>query len=312
MRAAIGVDLGGTKIAAGLVGEGGVVLGRASAPTPAVHGPGAVLDTVVRLARSLAERGGPEIVLSGCGVGSAGVIDRASGAVASATDSLPGWTGTPVRDALAAELGLPVSVVNDVHAHALGEALHGAGAGAPTVLMIAAGTGVGGALVIDGRVHSGRRGVSGHFGHVPSAEAAGRPCTCGRIGHLEAVASGPAMCAVYRESSGDPSVTDGRVVVQRAEAGDVHAEASVALAGRALGRTIGGLVNALDPDVVIVGGGLASAGEGWWRALREAADDERIALLADTPIVGAALGADAAIVGAAALITTATPLEEPA
>lgn len=311
MSTAIGVDLGGTKIAVGLVGAGGVVLDRASAPTPAEHGPDAVLDTVVALVRSLLPRAGSEVVVSGCGVGSAGVIDAASGVVASATDSLPRWTGTPVRDVLTAALGMPVAVVNDVHAHALGEALHGAGAGASTVLMIAAGTGVGGALVIDGRVHSGRRGVSGHFGHVPSIEAAGRPCTCGGSGHLEAIASGPAMCAVYRERSGDDGVTDGREVVRRGASGDEHAAASVALAGRALGRTIGGLVNALDPDLVIVGGGLASAGESWWTALREAADGERLPLLADTPIVGAALGADAAIVGAAALVSV-TASEEPA
>ncbi|PWC05367.1 ROK family protein [Agromyces badenianii] len=305
MRAAIGVDLGGTKTAVGLVTEGGVVLARASAPTPASNGPGAVLDTVVSLARAVI--GGAEVdtIVSGCGVGAAGVIDSELGVVTSATDSLPGWAGTRVRDVLAAELELPVAVVNDVHAHALGEALHGAGAGSGTVLMIAAGTGVGGALVVDGRVHAGRRGVSGHFGHVSSIEADGRPCTCGGAGHLEAVASGPAMCAVYRERSGDPTVTDGREVVRRAEAGDPHGQASVALAGRALGRTIGGLVNALDPDVVIVGGGLAAAGELWWAALRDGVDSERMALLADTPIVGAALGADAAIVGAAALVIQA-------
>lgn len=119
------------------------------------------------------------------------------------------------------------------------------------------------------------------------------------------------MCAVYRERSGDDGVADGREVVRRAAAGDEHAAASVALAARALGRTIGGLVNALDPDLVIVGGGLASAGEPWWAALREAADGERLPLLADTPIVAAALGADAAIVGAAALVSI-TASEEPA
>ncbi|MGW9630311.1 ROK family protein [Agromyces sp. NPDC055520] len=313
MSAVVGVDLGGTKIAAGIVGAGGVVLDRASAPTPAAHGPGAVLETVVRLVGELTARTGADIPVRGCGVGSAGVIDAASGVVSSATDALPGWAGTRVRDVLAADLGMPVVVVNDVHAHALGEARYGAGAGASTVLMIAAGTGVGGALVVDGVVHTGRRGVSGHFGHVPSVEAVGRPCTCGGAGHLEAVASGPAMCAVYRELSGDATVVDGREVVRRAEAGDVHAEASVALAGRALGRTIGGLVNALDPDVVIVGGGLASAGPGWWRALRAAVDDERMPLLADTPIVEAALGADAAIVGAAALVAPASgPASGPA
>ncbi|GAA1797486.1 ROK family protein [Agromyces neolithicus] len=314
MRAAVGVDLGGTKIAAGIVDADGIVHARGSVPTPAAHGPGAILDAVVALVGELLEGlarsasvDAPSFEIVGCGVGSAGVIDVERGRVASSTDTLTGWAGTPVRDVLQAGLGMPVAVVNDVHAHALGEAVHGSGRDARTVLMIAAGTGVGGALVVDGRVHTGRHGASGHFGHIPSPEAAGRACTCGGAGHLEAVASGPAMCAVYRKLSGDGSVDDGREVVRRAESGDPHAGASVDLAGAAIGRAIGALMNALDPDAVIVGGGLAGAGERWWHALRSGAERERLTLLADTPIVAGSLGTDAAIVGAAVLAMSQAP-----
>ncbi|MFF2496441.1 ROK family protein [Agromyces sp. NPDC058064] len=302
MRAAIGVDLGGTKIAAGLVGDDGGVIARASAPTPAQQGPAAVLGVVADLARGLVESAPGGVRPVGVGVGSAGVIAPGIGTVVSATDALPGWAGTRVRDELVLALGLPVGVVNDVHAHALGESNAGAGAGHGTVLMIAAGTGVGGALVVDGRVHTGRLGVSGHFGHLPVPEAGDRACSCGRSGHLEAVASGPAICADYRVRSGDATVVDGREVVRRAEAGDADAEASLVFAGTALGRVVGGLVNALDPDVVIVGGGLAAAGELWWSAMRRADAAERMAVLADTPLVTARLGGDAAIIGAASLV----------
>ncbi|WP_022888772.1 ROK family protein [Agromyces italicus] len=305
MRLVIGVDLGGTKIAAGLVGDG-AVLDRETAPTPAQEGPEAVLAALVDVARRLVARAPAGALITGCGVGSAGVVAPGTGVIVSATDSLPGWAGTRVRGRLEAELGMPVAVVNDVHAHALAESRQGAGAGLATVLVLAAGTGIGGALVIDGRVQTGRVGVAGHFGHVTSPDAADRPCTCGGAGHLEAVASGPAMCADYRARSGDDSVDDGREVVRRALEGDADAETSVVLAGTALGRAVGGFVNSLDPDAVVVAGGLADSGELWWSAVRAAFAAERLPVLADTPLIPAELGGDAAILGAAALVTDPT------
>ncbi|TIH40061.1 ROK family protein [Subtercola vilae] len=322
MTFVLGVDIGGTKIAVGLVeftgaagadsagadlagidlAGGARVVALASSPTPAALGSAAIVAEVVRVASGLlaeARRAGHPV--AGCGVGSAGVIDRATGTVVSATSSLTGWAGTPLAAVLEDRLELPVTVLNDVHAHALGEALAGAGRGCPSMMMIAAGTGIGGAFVTDGLVWAGATGLSGHFGHLPAAEAAGLPCTCGREGHLEVIASGPAIAERYRAAGGDPVVTDARGVFARASgAADPIAERTIETAGYALGRAIGGLVNSLDPHAVVVGGGLSDAGEFWWSAVRRGAAAELMPSVAGCPLVPAQLGADAALIGAAA------------
>jgi glucokinase len=296
----IGVDLGGTKIAAGLVGPGGQVLLDVSVPTPARSGPDAIVEAVVELAdqlrRSAEERNLP--APQAIGIGSAGVIDPQTGRVLAATDHLAGWAGTPLAELVAAATGMPTRAINDVHAHALGEALHGAGHGRSVVLVVAAGTGLGGALVVDGRPMAGSHSAAGHLGHVPASEADGLPCACGGFGHLEAIASGPGLLALYRRRGGD--AVDARQVIDAAGSGEDLARECVHLAAHALGRAIGGWINMLDPDVVVVTGGLAQAGSLWWNPLERAAGQETIAAAADCPIVRANHGAHAAIVGAAA------------
>jgi len=304
MTFTIGVDLGGTKTAAGLVAADGSVVRRVSAPTPAVSGPGAILQTIVDLATRLTESA-PGVVIAGCGIGAAGVIDPVSRTVRFATNSLPGWAGTQLGDELERRLGVPVATVNDVHAHAIGEAVHGAGRGECTVLVIAAGTGIGGALVINGRLQSGRHGAAGHYGHMPAAEAAGLACTCGGGGHLEAIASGPAIREAYLRGGGSVP-RDSQEIFARADAGDPLAAEVIAVAATALGRSIGGLINSVDPDLVIVGGGLAAAGARWWDVVLRQAHSEAMGLLADCRIVPTMLGANSAIVGAATLITASS------
>ncbi|WEO75977.1 ROK family protein [Cryobacterium sp. SO2] len=300
MSLVIGVDLGGTKTAAGLVAADGTVIRRVSAPTPAAKGPAAVLQTIVDLATRLTESaaGAP---LAGCGIGAAGVIDPVSRTVQFATNSLPGWTGTRLGAEIEDRLGLPVATVNDVHAHALGEAVHGAGRGERTVLVLAAGTGIGGALVIDGVLQSGRHGAAGHYGHLPAAEAAGLACTCGGTGHLEVIASGPAILDAYLRHGGSP-VRNTQEIFARADAGDTLAAEIIDVAASALGRALGGLINSVDPDIVIVGGGLAAAGPRWWTVMESHARAEALGLLAGCHIVPTRLGADSAIVGAASLL----------
>ncbi|MGH3641226.1 MAG: ROK family protein [Mycobacterium sp.] len=303
----IGVDLGGTKTAAGLVASDGQVLIELSAPTPALEGPsaiiGAVVDLTTRIRRQAAERGlsAPE----GIGIGSAGVIDPQTGRVLAATDHLRAWAGTPLADSVSVATGLPTRAINDVHAHALGEALHGAGHGKAVVLVVAVGTGLGGALVIDGHPMSGARNVAGHLGHVPAPEAEGLPCACGGRGHLETVASGTGLLAHYRRRGGDAD--DTRQIIDTAASGDDLASDCVRVAAWALGRAVGGWINMLDPDVVVVTGGLAQAGPLWWDALERAARQETIAAAADCPIVRASRGAQAAILGAAALFGKSRP-----
>lgn len=302
MSCVVAVDLGGTKTAGAVVAHDGSVRARASIPTAAREGGTVILDATTALVRDLLRQAahlGDEAVA--VGVGSAGVIDAGAGRVVSATDAISGWAGVDLGGELHARLGLPVAVGNDVHAHALGEAWLGACAGRGSALVVAAGTGVGGSLLLDGRPLHGAHHVAGHVGHVSVPEAEGLLCTCGGVGHVEAVASGPGLHALYLGLGGDPEVRTARDVVARADAGDSIARAAVARAATALGRAVGGLVNVLDPEVVVVGGGLAGAGPRWWSSMEAALRAELIGLLADVPVVEATLGADAALVGAARL-----------
>src|SRR5699024_9085954 len=132
------------------------------------------------------------------GVGAAGVIDPVAGTVVSATDSLSGWAGTHLVAELEARTQLRVRAVNDVHAHALGEAWSGASRGTDSSLLVAAGTGIGGGILWDRRLVTGRNSAAGHIGHLPAPAAAGLPCPCGATGHREAIASGPAILATHR------------------------------------------------------------------------------------------------------------------
>lgn len=294
MNVVAGVDIGGTKIAAGLVTETGELLRSTTRPTPAKDGPAAVLAAVVAAVTEL------DSPLVAAGVGSAGVIDAASGRVLSATDALPGWPGTDLRGELRSLLGVPVAVDNDVHAHAVGEVWRGAAVGRRYVLFVAVGTGVGASLLVDGAAYHGARSVAGHAGHLPVPAAAGKSCTCNGSGHAEAVASGPALLAEYRRRSG-ADVGGLSAVSALAERGDPVAAAVLHDGAVALGQAVGGLVNVLDPDVVLLGGGVSNCGDAWWRPLRSTVAAEVLPPLASVPLTAAALGGDAAMIGAARL-----------
>ncbi|SCE97017.1 ROK family protein [Micromonospora mirobrigensis] len=282
------VDIGGTKTAAALV-RGGAVLTRTQAPTPARDGAAAVLDTAAALVRSLGDA--PVAV----GVGAPGLVDPATGLVTAATSSIHGWSAVDVPGGLAGRLDLPGVVLNDVQAFTLGEAVHGAGRGLPTVLGVAVGTGVGGGVHAAGTLLVGRLGAAGHLGHVPVPQATGRPCPCGAVGHVEAVAAGPAIAAAYAERTG--AAVDLPEVVRRARAGDPVAAEVIAHAGAALGTALAGLANTLDPDRVVVGGGAAVPE--LLAAARPAFAAACMPVLGVVPLVPAALGTDAQLVGAA-------------
>ena len=283
------------------------------------------------------------------GIGAAGVIDPATGTVVSATDSLPGWAGTDLVSELSARTGLAVRAVNDVHAHALGESVAGASRGSASSLLVAAGTGIGGGFITDGHLLTGRNSAAGHIGHVPSAAAAGLDCPCGGTGHVEAIASGPAILATYRRlvaespepapgstelaapeqspesASAAPSVSptsatvlpsnrttaptskpatapaNTRELAAAASAGDPLAIRAFDIGASALGSALGGVVNVLSAEVIVIGGGLAEMDETWWAPLREAFAAELIPATSGTQLVKAELGQDAALVGASSL-----------
>lgn len=310
------LDIGGTKLAAALVTRSGEIVARRTAPTPANEGGRAILATASELVADLhadlhagSHAGlhadlhaglcvGSSVGLVGLGVGSAGVVDPGSGRVLAATDQLADWVGTDLTE-LGAHWRIPVAAMNDVHAHALGEALAlGEASAGDTMLFLAVGTGIGGAYVVDGTVLAGAHSVAGHAGHVPSVYADRTPCTCGGRGHLEAIASGPALVTKYQQLSGE-QVGDLRSVAERAVAGDRVAAEVIEYGGTAVGSALGGLVNLLDPHVVVIGGGVAGLGALWWNALRAEFRREALPRLADVPVSAARLGNDAALIGAA-------------
>lgn len=291
----IGIDLGGTKIAAAVVDASGGIVGRvARTATPAREGPGAIVAAMVALVDELrAEHPTVEAI----GIGAAGVISR-DGVVTSATDILPGWAGTPVTALMAAATRLPVTTVNDVHAAALAEGVHGAGSTFDRVLVAAVGTGIGGGVVVAGRLDPGSRGLAGSIGHIPITAASGLRCSCGAIGHVEAAASGPALERRYAERSRSSSLISLRELAARAADGEELAASVIRFGGEALGEALAGAVNLLDIDAVVVGGGVASIGEPLLAPAREAMRAGVLHAARNVPVLAARFGAEAAIVGA--------------
>ncbi|MEO6124432.1 MAG: ROK family protein [Ilumatobacteraceae bacterium] len=298
MKRALAVDIGGTKIAAALVTADGEMSRRCEAPTPADQGPQAVLDAVAALAADLISDESDGI--AGVGIGTAGVVDACSGCIVSSTETISGWAGTDVRSGIHERLGGDLAAVvvhNDVDAHALGEAWLGAARAASSVLMIAVGTGIGGAIIVGGRLWTGAHHAAGEIGHVPTPGAEGLRCPCSREGHLEALASGASIARRYRTLAGVE--TNARTVIERAEAGEPVALGIVRDAAIGLGHAIAGLVTTIDPACVVVGGGVAESGAVWWEPMRETCRADLIDALAAVPIVRAELGSSAALLGAA-------------
>ncbi|HYT25128.1 MAG TPA: ROK family protein [Actinomycetota bacterium] len=293
----LGVDIGGTKIAVAVVDPAsGAVIARRAVSTPAQEGPVAVVEA----AADLAARVLVAYPATAAGVGAPGVVDARRGVVATSTGVLPGWEGTAVAAELERRLGLPFAADNDVNAAALGEARYGAGRGLDSFLLVVVGTGLGGAIVQGGRVLRGATGTTGEIGHVPVFGVDGVVCSCGSSGHLEAVVAAPAITAAYHRATGEPGV-DIRVIARRATAGEAEAVATLAAVGTVFGRTLGGLVNTLDPEAVVLGGGVMQAGPPIWEPLEAALRAEVLPSVSGVPLRPAALGVDAGVIGAAAL-----------
>ena len=299
MTTLLALDIGGTKVGWGIAwaGDSYEVTERGSIPTDAMRGGADVARRICDLAASLVASH-PQV--AGVAVASAGVVDPATGDIVSATGTMPGWGGTHLGALLQAATGLPVRVLNDVHAHGLGEATLGAGRPYRAVLSIAVGTGIGGALVEDGRVSFGSRGIAGHVGHIHHHFAPDLTCSCGRKGHIEAFCSGSGITAWYDSlrSESDPEVDGGRALQELAESGNALAVACFSRSAFALGEATASLVNCVDPGVVILSGSMTRSGDIWWDALREGFAASAMTPVADTPILVGSLGGDAPLLGA--------------
>ena len=305
----IGVDVGGSKVLAGVVDETGAVVRIAHGSTPGrLVAAQAVEDAVVEAVTTVA--GQDEV--SAIGVAAAGFVDREGARVVFAPH-LP-WRGEDVRARLQERFAAPVLLDNDATCAAHAEAAYGAGRGAASMLLVTLGTGIGGGLVLDGRVWRGHHGMAGEFGHMQVVPD-GAACECGRRGCWEQYSSGNALVRGARSQlgsqptvlaelcGGDPARLTGPMVTEAAASGDLVARAAFSSVGRWLGVGLANLVAAFDPALVVVGGGVSAAGE---RLLEPARDALASSLVGaghrEVPaLVPARLGSAAGLVGAAAL-----------
>ncbi|MDQ8735173.1 ROK family protein [Paenibacillus sp. LHD-38] len=269
---AIGVDIGGTKINAGVVSAEGAVLHTVSLSTLA--GQAKTVDrvhqAVVDLMAVVKEKFS-SVRLKGIGVGSAGQIDWANGSIRSASELIPGYAGTALKCILQKQFLLPVIVDNDVNVLALTEKYVGAAQGVNHFLCLALGTGVGGAIVVDGRLVHGFWGGGGELGHL-SVDFKGPSCLCGGKGCLEQYASGTSIARRMREKlalSGHPAEDlDSREVITRWKAGDPLAVELMEETIAALGSAVASLIHMFNPEVIVIGGGVAEAGEPLFEGIR--------------------------------------------
>lgn len=295
---AIGLDVGGTKIAGGIVAQsGGQVILRRVVPTEANRGGEAVLETCINQAKLLlAEAKARALPIAGIGLGLPELVDLAS----NVTDAYNfDWRGLDIPQAFAHIA--PAVVESDVRAHAWAEATFGAGQDYRLFAYVTVGTGISYCLMQDGRPYAGARGNAISLASAPLTATCP---ACGVTSHpvLEEFASGPALIERYNQASGQ-SVTRGQDVFAAVEAGDSIAIQVVTSAAESLGVSVGFLINVLDPEAVIVGGGLGLAGGLYWETFMTATRDHIYAANArDLPIMPAALGNDAGLIGAATTV----------
>jgi glucokinase len=295
--ATVGVDVGGTKVAALLVAADGSVVTRVLRPSRGLDYDGLVATIADAVTEVLA--GTPSADADGVGLAIAGNVAAGRSRVET-SPHLP-LDGQPLRSDLEARLGRPVVVENDANAAAWAEYALGPHAHVRDLVVVTVGTGLGGGLVMSGRLQRGAHGFAGEPGHVIVVPD-GRACPCGGHGCWEQYASGSALVRVYHELGGDPRV-EGEQVTQAARDGDELARAAFAEVGRWLGFGLAGVVALLDPGVVVLGGGVASAGDLLLRPTRESLDHHLAwgGRRAAPPVVAARLGNDAGAVGAALL-----------
>lgn len=254
----LGIDLGGTKTAGIVLDAGGLVLSQARVPTPGNDYAGTVQTVANLVLRLEAEAGGPCTV----GIGMPGAISPATGLVKNANSH---WlNGRPFAADLETALGRPVRIENDANCLAVSEAVDGAGAGAKLVWAVILGTGVGSGIAFEGRPVGGRDRIAGEWGHNPlprprDDERPGPACYCGRNGCIETWVSGPALAADHARRTG--LARSGEAVMAALRDGDPAAEATFLAYLDRLGRSVAHVVNILDPDVIVIGGGLSRVPE---------------------------------------------------
>ena len=310
----LGIDIGGTNLVVGAVTEDGTGMrGYHTEPTGAPDGPDVVIDRIIRMARTAIETTqaeDPRAKILGVGIGSPGPLDRKKGLVIF-TPNLR-WKNMPLRDRIAKGLGLDAALDNDANCAMLGEHWVGAARGARDAVCFTIGTGIGGGIVVDGKLVHGASDAAGEIGHI-TVEINGRRCGCGNDGCLEAYASGPAIARRAMEMvdagassdlpimvNGQPSAITAQTVFEAAARGDALADEIVRDTARYLGVGIANMLNILNPEVVVVCGGVTQAGDHLFVPLRREVARRAFKTAVDAcRIVPGALTGTAGVVGAA-------------
>jgi glucokinase len=310
---AVGIDIGGTKIAGGLVAEDGTIVRESRVATPATDGDG-IVDAVVELVHELTE--GAEAI--GVGVAAAGFIDADQATIVYAPNL--SWRNEPLKAKLDAKLSIPVIIENDANAAGWAEFRYGAGRGARHMAMLTIGTGVGGAVIVDSKMLRGGFGIAGELGHIRVVPD-GRLCGCGAHGCIEQYGSGTALLRAARELADSADAQGaflrdlrdkageltGDEVYAAISAGDPGALRVLGEVGAWIGQTIASLSAVLDPEVVVIGGGVSAAGELLLQPIREAYLENMPArgFRPELQIKAAEFVNDAGVVGAADLVRLA-------
>jgi len=302
------VDLGGTSLRAAVVDADGGLSGFVAYTTEAARGPDAVIDRIVAALHDSLTRASRKLSdLTAVGIGAPGPLDWATGVIHEAPN-LPGWREVPLADRVAQAVGLPTFLENDANAAALAESQYGVAQGARNMLYITVSTGVGGGLILDGELWHGAYGSAGEFGHM-TVDFEGPLCDCGNRGCIEAIAAGPDIAAWVAERiaagqssrlSGQSDLT-GRDVVEAARRGDALALSALDRAGRAVGFGIINVAHLVNLDMVVVGGGIANAGDLLFDPIRATVRQHLLESTApDLGVEPWSLGEDVGLLGAAA------------
>src|ERR1700730_16849536 len=315
----IGVDVGGTKVAAGLVNSAGEITHQLRTPmvaTDAVAGLAAVTSAIDSVRTAATASVDSKSSISAIGICAPGPLNPRTGVVIN-PPNLPGWRNFPLAAEISKADSLPVRVDNDANAAALAEALWGAGRGYRNVFYATIGTGIGTGIVFDGRIYHGRTGSAGEGGHM-GIDASGAPCPCGKRGCIEALAAGPAIARRARQklsenpnsillemAAGNPQAVTSEMVAKGHAAGDAVAKSVLAETLDLLAYWLGNIVDLLEPDVIIIGGGVSTMLAPFLEEIRERWKGACLnPYPQDIPVVLAHYKEDAGIAGAAALCDT--------
>lgn len=311
----LGVDLGGTKIATALATAQGEILARGRRPTPAQAGPDVVIKSIcATIGKILSAKKLESSQLLGIGIAAAGIIDSDKGKVIS-SPNLPGWHEVPLRDAVEQRFGIPVYLGNDATLAALGEWRFGLKKGIANLIYITVSTGIGGGIIADGKLYTGVCGVAGEIGHM-TIDINGPKCNCGNIGCWETLASGTALAreavkqiregaktSIIELVNGDISKIDAKVVDLAAKQGDELAKELISRLGYYLGVGLVNLVNIFNPELILIGGGVAKTGDLLLQPAIKVVKERAFSTPANAvKIKPALLGDDSGLLGAAAFV----------